>query len=527
MARVSSIGLADGSREISLSTRAAVPSTSPHLPSRVLGRYAMYEQFAAGGMATLHYGRLLGPSGFSRTVAIKRLHAHLSEDPDFVAMFLDEARLAARIHHPNVIQTLDVESSEGELFVVLDYVHGDSLSRLLREARRLGEPATPALVGTILFGALEGLHAAHEARDSNGEPLDLVHRDVSPHNILVGTDGIARVLDFGVAKARGRAQTTRVGQLKGKLAYMAPEQLRGKVTRRSDVFSASVVLWEALTGTRLFQGDDEGEVVDRLLHKPIPTPRQYAPAVTRELEGVVMRGLARDPSSRFATARDMAIALEGQAALATPIEVGPWVERVAGVTLAQRAQRVAAVEAEFGRASSACPAGDTPPGQAPHRAAATSLTGATSATVAVPGLARADDKTTVDVGGEPTRTGVATVSELHVPRRKRMRVVSVASLLGAVAVAGLVLVVRAGVHGASEPATSTAPAVPPAVGSETAPAPPVPSGSVAPDDPAEARPPADAPIRRIAPPPVRRRSGCSPPYTIDARGVRHYKPECI
>src|SRR6204780_1886458 len=167
----------------------AVPWTPPHLPSRVLGRYAMYEQFAAGGMATLHYGRLLGPAGFSRTVAIKSLHAHLSEDPDFVAMFVDEARLAARIHHPNVIQTLDVASSEGELFVVLDYVHGASLSRLLREALRLGEPPTPAIVGTILFGALEGLHAAHEARDSKGDPLDLVHRDVSPHNILIGTDG--------------------------------------------------------------------------------------------------------------------------------------------------------------------------------------------------------------------------------------------------------------------------------------------------------------------------------------------------
>ena len=165
-------------------------------------------------------------------------------------------------------------------------------------------------MGTILFGALEGLHAAHEARDAKGEPLDLVHRDVSPHNILVGTDGIARVLDFGVAKARGRAQTTRVGQLKGKLAYMAPEQLRGKVTRRTDVFAASVVLWEALTGTRLFQGDDEGEVVDQLLHKEIPSPRQYAPAVTRELEEVVMRGLAREPARRFATAREMAIALE-------------------------------------------------------------------------------------------------------------------------------------------------------------------------------------------------------------------------
>src|SRR5262249_9337506 len=156
--------------------------------------------------------------------------------------------------------------------------------------------------------------------------------------------GVARVLDFGVAKARGRAQTTRVGQLKGKLAYMAPEQLRGSVSRRSDVFSASVVLWEALTGTRLFQGEDEGDVVDRLPPRPLPSPRPLAPAVTRELEAVVMRGLERDPAKRFATARDMAIALERQGALATPIEVGAWVERVAGPTLAQRAERVTAIE---------------------------------------------------------------------------------------------------------------------------------------------------------------------------------------
>jgi len=481
----------------------------------------MYEQFASGGMATLHYGRLLGPSGFSRTVAIKRLHAHLSEDPDFVAMFLDEARLAARIHHPNVIQTLDVESSEGELFVVLDYVHGDSLSRLLREARRLGEPATPALVGTILFGALEGLHAAHEARDSAGEPLDLVHRDVSPHNILVGSDGIARVLDFGVAKARGRAQTTRVGQLKGKLAYMAPEQLRGKVTRRSDVFSAAIVLWEALTGTRLFQGDDEGEVIDRLLHKPIPSPRQHAPAVTRELEGVVMRGLARDPASRFATARDMAIALESQAALATPIEVGAWVERIAGVTLTQRAERVAAIEAEFGRVAGA--ARDV----APHRATAASLTGATSPTVAVPGLARVDDKTTVDVGGELTRTGVATVSELHMPRR-RSRLVSVASVIGAGAVLGLLLLARAGLHGSPDPSASAAPGSPPVYESAAvaaSSAPPLPSDSAG--LPGEPRLPTDVPIRKATSVQVHRRSVCSPPYTIDPRGVRHYKPECL
>src|ERR1700689_2536689 len=141
---------------------------------KVIGRYTLYDLLSAGGMGQVNLGRLVGASGFSRVVAIKRLHRQFASDPEFVAMFLDEARLAARIHHPNVIQTLDVESSEGELFVVLDYVHGDSLSRLLREAHRLEETVTPSLVATILFGALEGLHAAHEARDANGEALELV-----------------------------------------------------------------------------------------------------------------------------------------------------------------------------------------------------------------------------------------------------------------------------------------------------------------------------------------------------------------
>ncbi len=499
----------------------------------------MYEQFAAGGMATLHYGRLLGPAGFSRTVAIKRLHAHLSEDPDFVAMFLDEARLAARIHHPNVIQTLDVESSEGELFVVLDYVHGDSLSRLLREARRTGEPATPALVCAILFGALEGLHAAHEARDPKGEPLELVHRDVSPHNVLIGTDGIARVLDFGVAKARGRAQTTRVGQLKGKLSYMAPEQLRGgKVTRRSDVFSAAVVLWEALTGTRLFQGDDEGEIVNRLLAEDIPSPRQYAPGVTRELEAIVMRGLERDPASRFPTARHMALAIESLSVMATPIEVGAWVERVAGVTLARRAERVASIEAEFNRLIDSGPADGAAANVVamlpPARPAAPSVTGATAPTVAVPGLARAEEKTIVDLAAEATRTGVASVSDMDARAltRRRPRVPSVGWVVAGGAVLLLVFAFRAVSHGSSQeaaaggaPSTSAMPVeASPATAAAQAPA-----ESAVPDESAEAHslPPNELPIRRAPPPVVRKRTGCSPPYTVDARGVRHYKPECL
>src|SRR5450432_3116813 len=186
-------------------------------PVRVIGRYALYGKLAAGGMATVHFGRLLGPAGFSRTVAIKRLHPQFAKDPEFVAMFLDEARLAARIHHPNVIATLDVVALEGELFLVLEYVQGESFASLLRAARDRRTPVPLPVVSAVMTGVLHGLHAAHEAKNERGEPLRLVHRDVSPHNVLVGADGVPRVLDFGIAKAAGRLQTTREGHLKGKL----------------------------------------------------------------------------------------------------------------------------------------------------------------------------------------------------------------------------------------------------------------------------------------------------------------------
>jgi serine/threonine-protein kinase len=497
--------------------------------SRVLGRYVVYEAFAQGGMATVHYGRLLGPSGFSRTVAIKRLHAHLAEDPEFVAMFLDEARLAARIHHPNVIQTLDVESSEGELSVVLEYVQGDSLSRLLHEARRAGAPPPPAILGAILFGALEGLHAAHEARDANGEPLDLVHRDVSPHNVLVGSDGVARVLDFGVAKARGRAQTTRGGQIKGKLSYMAPEQLRGKVTRRSDVFAASVVLWEGLTGRRLFEGDDEGDVMDRVLHAPIPPPRTLAPDVTPAMEAIVMRGLARDPARRFATAHAMALALHAHGPLATPLEVAAFVERAGGATLAERAARVARIEREDVDRSGRAPQSDDE--SAGTRAPSPARRGdASVATAPVPGLARAAPA----IVPESVGTGAATVSEKRAPSRhgigRATRVASLALLagLGLALFAALRFGAPAGAAAATQAdappiaaSTAAAASITPLVTAVTTGAAPsidavVPRSS-----------PVDPPAKKPAPTRPRARPGCSPAYTVDARGVRHYKAECL
>ena len=210
------------------------------LTGTIGGRYALCGEIASGGMATVHLARQVGAAGFARMVAIKRLHERYSRDPDFVAMFLDEAHLVARIRHPNVVQTIDVVTEESELFLVMEYVHGESLLRMAQMAQRKSAVLPVRVVAAILAGALHGLHEAHEARGETGAPLGIVHRDVSPHNILIGTDGVARVLDFGVAKASQRIQTTQEGQLKGKLSYMAPEQIANQlVDRRTDVSAAA------------------------------------------------------------------------------------------------------------------------------------------------------------------------------------------------------------------------------------------------------------------------------------------------
>jgi serine/threonine-protein kinase len=312
---------------------------------RVIGRYVLHGEIAAGGMATVHLGRLLGPAGFSRTVAIKRLHPQFAKDPEFVSMFLDEARLAARVRHPNVVSVLDVVAKEGELFLVMDYIQGESLARLLREATALQEALPlPVAVG-IVSGALRGLHAAHEATSEQGDPLGLVHRDVSPHNVLVGVDGVPSVVDFGVAKASNRFQTTREGQLKGKLGYMAPEQIRlERVDRRTDVYAAAVVLWECITGRRLFAGDDAAGVLTVILDGRVPAPSSMRKDLDPALDAIVLRGLNPDPNARFATAKEMAVALEEVLPAASPAKVGEWVEHVAGEALLRRREQVAAVE---------------------------------------------------------------------------------------------------------------------------------------------------------------------------------------
>lgn len=313
----------------------------------VRGRYAIYDKIGAGGMASVHLGKVLGSFGFSSTVAIKRLYPQMADDPQFVAMFFDEARLASRVQHTNVVRVLDVFAEAGELCLVMEYVEGESCAKLFRASRESARAIPLPVVVAIVTGVLHGLYAAHQATDEHGQALDLVHRDVSPHNVIVGIDGVTRLIDFGIAKATGRSTVSNSGQLKGKFAYMAPEQLKGKtVTGLTDVYGASVLLWELLTGERLFDGETQGEILAQVLEEPPSPPEELRPEISKELSRIVMKGLQRKAERRFTSARQMALALESAVHPATVAEVGDWVVSHAGVALGERREKLRRMERE-------------------------------------------------------------------------------------------------------------------------------------------------------------------------------------
>ncbi|MEM9877199.1 MAG: serine/threonine-protein kinase [Myxococcota bacterium] len=277
------------------------------------GRYETLRKIASGGMATVYLGRVSGEGGFERLVALKVMHAHIANDPDFVSMFLDEARLAAQIRHPNVVATLDIQKSDASMFLVMDFVDGPTLQEMRKHLKSNGERIPIETVLRIFVDVLSGLQEAHDLRDKHDAPMNLVHRDVSPHNVLVGKDGVARLTDFGVARAEARISTTRGGQLKGKIAYMAPEQIMGlDVDRRADIYSAGACLWEMLTGRRLWRAANEGALVHAILEGNPPSPSAFAD-VPAALEQVVMKALATEADERYAEALDMADALEAAA----------------------------------------------------------------------------------------------------------------------------------------------------------------------------------------------------------------------
>jgi serine/threonine protein kinase len=279
-----------------------------------LGRYQVLSELASGGMAVVHVASAHGAAGFERLVALKVLHSHLATEEEFIKMFLDEARLAAGIRHPNVVSTIDISDSiETGYFLVMEYVEGDHLGALLSAAHKRGHRLALPVVTRIMIDALAGLGAAHELRDATGKPLNLVHRDVSPHNVMVGSDGVARLTDFGVAKAEDRLTQTRHGEVKGKLSYMAPEQASSGVSdRRSDLFSVGIMLWEAVTGRRLFRAESVSATLSKLLANKIAPPSAVDPELA-PLDALLRKALAYDPAARFQTAEEFSDAIDATA----------------------------------------------------------------------------------------------------------------------------------------------------------------------------------------------------------------------
>ena len=319
--RVPSVSVGSGRSERPPAETSRAEREREHVGGLLAGRYVLDRPLASGGMATVYLGCLLGAGGMARTVAIKRVHPSLAVDARCTAMMLDEARMASRISHPNVVPILDVIREADEIMLVLEYVHGVTASQLAREGT--AQTAIPPAIATaILVGALRGLDAAHAATDSSGRPLGLVHRDVSPQNIMIGLDGAARVIDFGIARALGRAEVTTGTELRGKVAYMAPERLRGQKTDlRVDLWSAGVVLWELVSGTKLFQADDPIEVAVRVCTGAIPQTGHDA------LDAVLERALARDLEERFGTAAEMADALAAALPPASADEVAAYLKQ--------------------------------------------------------------------------------------------------------------------------------------------------------------------------------------------------------
>ncbi len=342
---------------VSLDGRSESPPPEGDLSPRLVGKYAIYDRIGTGGMGAVHLGQCLGPHGFSRTVVLKTLHPELTAREESRHMLADEAKIASRIYHPHVVSTLDVVADRGQLFLVMEYIAGESLADVLHAAAKAGQRVPLPIAIGIMAGVLHGLHAAHEATDEAGIPLWVVHRDVSPSNILIGVDGLARITDFGVAKALKRAQKrTAPGEVKGKLFYMAPEQaVGGDVTPAADVYAAGLVLWQVVAGRHPFAGADRAEAHFRAISGVSEFPSRYArpsrgeslsdadEAHLRRLDGVVMRALERAPQRRYPTARDMALALEA-IVTTTPLATSEWLTSLAGARLDDRARRVQAIE---------------------------------------------------------------------------------------------------------------------------------------------------------------------------------------
>ncbi len=488
--------------------------------ARWLGRYTLHQEFASGGMGAVHFGLVHAQGGFCRVVAIKAMRSSEDVGAARKVMLLDEARLAGRIRHPNVVPVLDVIAEEDNLYLVMEYVHGLPLSSLLERSRARGAIVPRGVLVAVLCDALRGLHAAHEAVNRDGEPLGLVHRDVSPQNILVGVDGLSRIVDFGVAKAKGRLQATTKGELKGKLAYMAPEQIQGgDVDRRADIFAAGVVLWEGLAGQRLHEGSEEARVLGRVLFETFPPPSSVTGA-PEPLEEVAMKAIAKGPEQRFGTALEMVDAMVCLVRPAPPAEVTAWVESLAERDLVERAIILRELEAEAERESLLPENSPSPAPAAPATSPELQGGNATAYGIHAP----------IVRGGGYGRMAVATAA--------------VALVIVGLALFGFMWRGPSDQSGVPPPAVASRPSVPIvepiATQTGSAEAFDAPGGH---DEPVASAPLAQTATAsrqtRRPPSPVRSQpsgsvdlpssgaADCDPPYTLDEQGNRKYKLNCL
>jgi serine/threonine protein kinase len=305
---------------------------APASPEKI-GRYQLCFELASGGMASVYLARAEGAPGFQKLVALKRIHAHLADEKEYVEMFLDEARIASRITHANVCSVFDFGEADGEYFIAMEYLVGESLSRVHRRVVANADQRTstllPARMARVIAQACEGLHAAHELTDADGESLHVVHRDVSAENLFVTYDGATQVVDFGIAHASQRVHQTEAGQVKGTFPYMAPEQMTAAVVdRRVDVWALGAVLWELLTLRRLFLRDTDVNTMYAVLSGEIRPPSHHRSDVPPELDAIVLKALQRSPDERWQSAREMGKALQrflaNQEDLVGPAEIADW-----------------------------------------------------------------------------------------------------------------------------------------------------------------------------------------------------------
>ena len=370
----------------------------------VIGRYELVHRLGHGGMATVFLGRATGRAGFEKLVAVKVIHPHLANEPEFVEMFLDEARIAARLHHPHLVQILDADEDDGVFYMVMEYVEGDTLASLVRQLRKHEQRLPLSAVLQIAADAAEGLACAHELADRDGEPYGLVHRDVSPHNLLVGMDGHTKVVDFGIMKAAGKRSNTLTGQLRGKLSYMRPEQAKGRpLDQRSDLFALGAVIWELCTNERLFEAATESETLELVSKCTVPTLAEIRPDLPEGLEDVVRKALARDAKDRYQSAQQM---LRDIRALQRDIEVDvdPRAE-LSKVMHKHFSARVEYIRAAVRRRDSGEPRGSSSSMMSESLAA----NGADSTALLSPPRGHTPGRAASDSGEGRAKTGTATV----------------------------------------------------------------------------------------------------------------------